>query len=312
VSTQNKPVILYLAHGSNNVYLQTLFSILSLYYHAGMKFEKFSVVLYTDNAEYFNRFFLRTGLLIENLDREHIVEFKGEYDFVHRVKTMVIRDCFHKYKSDVLYMDGDTIFLKEPFELLRKITPSCSVMNSNEYDMHDGGIHELQHWFDLRTAIKATEFSLDDKVFKIPLSTRMWNAGVLGISYDNSYLVEDIISLTDQLYAKCRLFTVEQFITSYVLQTAIDVVSSEDYILHYCYGGEKTLLTYHLRLFFKKNEYKEIGELAQLAFEFSQNLDSLPAVPVIEKRMTILDRAVLRLQLIKEVALTGRLHTKWS
>jgi hypothetical protein len=140
----------------------------------------------------------------------------------------------------------------------------------------------------------------------------MWNAGVLGISYDNSYLVEDIISLTDQLYAKCRLFTVEQFITSYVLQTAIDVVSSEDYILHYCYGGEKTLLTYHLRLFFKKNEYKEIGELAQLAFEFSQNLDSLPAVPVIEKRMTILDRAVLRLQLIKEVALTGRLHTKWS
>jgi len=312
MKVSSKYVVLYLAHGTESVYHQTAFSILTLYHHLNGDFEQVSVVLYTDNAGFFEQYLGGIDIAIEKLEKTQIVEFMGEYSFVHRVKTFVIKDCFSKYKKDVLYLDGDTMFLKNPLDLLKSITPQFSIMNCDEYDMQDGGIHELQHWFDLRTAIKANSFTLHDKQFKIPLATRMWNAGILGISYANAYLLEDIISLTDQLYAKCPLFNVEQFATSFVLQNETYVISSEDYLLHYCYGGVKSLFTYHLGLFFEKNKNKRVEDLAQLAFRSSQNLDTLAAPPAVTKKMTLMDRALLRLQLVKEVALTGRLRNKWS
>jgi hypothetical protein len=309
---KTKPVILYLAHGAESVCLQTVFSILTLYYHAGGKFTDFSVVLYTDNSEFFRKYFTEADVAIEKLTKEQIVDLMGAYAFVHRVKTLVIKNCFAKYNRDILYLDGDTMFLKNPASLLQEITSKRSIMNSDEYDMQDGGIHELQHWFDLRTAIRANTFTLHAKAFKIPLATRMWNAGVLGISYSNAPLLDDIVDLTDQLYAKCPLFNVEQFATSFLLQTTMEVISTGDCILHYCYGGVKRTLTYHLGLFFEQQKHQSLKELTQLAFDFSQNLDALTIPPVVTKELTLMDRALLRLQLIKEVTFTGRLQNKWS
>lgn len=305
-------VVLYLSHGMESSYHQTALSILTLYYHAKDDLDDTTVVVYTDNGGFFEKCFAEIDLRIEILTKEQIKDYMGDHNFIHRVKTFVIQDCFTKYKTNLLYLDGDTLFLRNPLKLIHSISPVRSIMNSDEYDMQDGGIHELQHWFDLRKAIKAHHFTLHGKDFKIPLATRMWNAGVLGISYENAPLLEDVISLTDQLYAECPLFNVEQFATSYVLQENMNVVSTEDYILHYCYGGLKKIINYHLALFFEQNKNKEIAVLSQLAFEFSQKVDTLPAPPEIVKSMTILDRVILRLQLVKEVALTGRLHNKWS
>ncbi|WP_217425604.1 hypothetical protein [Hymenobacter caeli] len=311
MNSATKHVIVYLAHGTESVYHQTVFSILTLYHHTKGDFKDFTVVLYTDNKAFFSPYLGDTGVVIEDLTKEQLVEFMGERRFIHRVKTFVIKDCFSKYQKDLLYLDGDTMFMANPAGLLKAIAPACSVMNCDEYDMHDGGIHELQHWFDLRTALKANAFVLHGKQFKIPLATRMWNAGILGISQANAYLLEDVISLTDQLYAKCPLFNVEQFATSYVLQNHATVVSSGNYILHYCYGGVKSRYTYHLGLFFERNKNQPVAVLSRLAFEFSQSLDALTAPPTAAKKMTVLDRAVLRLQLVKEVAITGGLRSKW-
>ena len=312
MNSATKYVIVYLAHGTESVYHQTVFSILTLYHHTKGDFKDFAVVLYTDNRAFFNSYLSDIGVIIEDLTKEQIVEFMGERNFIHRVKTFIIKDCFNKYKKDTLYLDGDTMFMVNPAGLLKQITPACSVMNCDEYDMHDGGIHELQHWFDLRTALKANSFTLHNKQFKIPLATRMWNAGILGISHANAYLLEDVIDLTDQLYAKCPLFNVEQFATSFVLQNHATVISSGNYILHYCYGGVKSMYTHHLRLFFEENKNKSTAVLAQLAYEFSQKLDTLTAPPTVLKKMPVLDRAVLRLQLVKEVAFTGGLRNKWA
>jgi len=311
MTDKSKPVVLYLAHGTESVYYQTAFSVLTLLHHLKGNFSELAIVVYTDNVGFFKGYFNTATVSIEPLKKNQIIDFMGAHGFIHRAKPLVIQDCFIKYKKDVLFLDGDTIFLKDPTNLLKEINPSCSIMNSDEYDMQDGGIHELQHWFDLRRAIKTSSFTLHKKEFTIPLATRMWNAGVLGISYANAHLLEDVVDLTDQLYARCPLFSMEQFATSFVLQNNTQVTSSKDYIFHYCYGGVKRTINYHLALFFEQNKGKETAVLSQLAFEFSQKVNTLPIPPEVVESMTILDRIILRLQLVKEVALNGRLHNKW-
>ncbi|ALI99754.1 hypothetical protein [Rufibacter tibetensis] len=293
-------VILFLAYGASNLYYQVVFCILTMFYHLNGKFNNIEIVIYTDKLKVFRKFLKGIPVSIELLSKEDIKEYKGPMNFVHRVKTCVLQDCFIKYKKDIFYMDGDTFFWKNPIPLFARISKEVSIMNTNEFDLNEGGGFEDINWVTLRRVLKENQFSLKGKNFKIPLTARMWNAGVTGISYDNAHLVEDVLNLTDQIFSKSSLFSAEQFSLSYILQQETQLTTSEDYVEHYWPNNGKRKWDFAFHSFFKENGNAPIDVLAKKAFELTNKSGELivPEVSLSEKTLS-------KLKLIARIIIKG-------
>ena len=218
----------------------------------------------------------------EPLTKEILAKYKGELNFVHRVKICTMQDCFTKYKSDIFYLDSDTYFTKTPLPLLEKITAGTSIMNSNDYDLLSADdLYENMDWLLIRRAIRNYNYTIENKSTKIPLTTRMWNAGVIGISFENAKLLEQILDLCDQIYANKKVFTAEQFSFSYYLQNKMQLVTSEDIIFHYWKYFKpfywREIYNYHFRIFFKRYGKTPIKEQALQAYRLTLQHDQLKA-----------------------------------
>lgn len=298
--------IVYLAYGSTALYDQTVFSLLTLSNQLQGDFTDLRVVIYTDNPGRFEKYKEAFHVHTELLTAETIRAFKGPTGKnVHRVKTCVLKDSLEKYGSDVFYLDCDTFFLRNPWPLLDKLSPSLSILNALEYDLYDAGGWENQLWFQLRSAIRDNEFIVQGSPVKISLRTAMWNAGITGLSWENRHLTDDILSLTDQIFAIAPVFHTEQFAVSYMLQQETSVQSTEDYVEHYWSRATKTKFSYHFRVFLATREQLAIPALVTEAQTFLETRESLP-VPAL-KREPVLQRLRTRLSLILQVAKHGHL-----
>ena len=300
-------VILYHVYGSVDLYNQVRFSILSLYHHLKGNFEGLKVVIYTDNQGYFESYKESIPLHIEKLSIDDIAAYKGKDNFVHRVKICVIRDCFTKYGSNIFYLDSDTYFTKCPRALFNEINATKSIMNTDDYNLIEADdLFENNDWLLIRRAIRNYEYRINNELVKIPLTTRMWNAGIIGISVENKHLLDRILDLSDQIYSNKRVFTAEQFAFSYYLQTSTQLNSTGDIIFHYWrnfYGSYwKNSYNYHFKKFFSAHKHKSINEQAEAAYELSLHHKELIQLP----KQTKLQKLMNRLQLIKKVALTGK------
>jgi len=302
-------IILYQAYGLSYIYNQVLFSILTLYHHLQGDLKGIKVLIYTDRPEIFQKYNKDIPVSTELLTKDLLAKYKGDMDFVHRVKICIIQDCFTKYKSDVLYLDSDTYFTKSPHQLLNKITTGTSIMNSDDYDLLSADdLYENKDWLLIRRAIRGYNYSIENKSVKIPLTTRMWIAGVIGLSFQNAKLLELILDLCDQIYANKKVFTAEQFAFSYYLQNRSQLLTSEDIIFHYWKYFKpfnwREIYMHHFKIFFKKYRNAPVKEQALQAYKLTLQHDQLK-VP--EK--TITGRLINRLEKIAQVIVTGKIKT---
>jgi len=291
MNNSNK-VILYQAYGASYIYNQALFSILTLYHHLHGDFKNIKVVVYTDKPNFFLKYGKQIPISTEWLTKEMLAKYKGELNFVHRIKICVMQDCFTKYKSDIFYLDSDTYFTKSPLLLLEKISAVTSIMNSNDYDLLSADdLYENMDWLLIRRAIGSYNYTIKNKSIKIPLTTRMWNAGVIGMSFENAKLLEKVLDLCDQIYRNKKVFTAEQFSFSYYLQNEMQLVTSEDIIFHYWkyfrpfYWRE--IYKYHFKIFFNRYSKAPVKEQALQAYKLTLQHDELKAPPkTLFKRIT--------------------------
>lgn len=272
--TAPKKIILYQAYGSKEIYKQVYFSLLTLYYHAREDFNQILIVVYTDNPTFFEKFLNSMPLAIEILSPVIIREFKGKNDFVHRVKIYIIKDCFEKFRLDIFYLDSDTYFKESPIRLLQQITPELSIMNSDDYNLISADpLYENMDWLAIRRVISENKYLINHEWVKIPLTTRMWNAGVIGLAYKNSHLLDLILDLTDQIYSKSKVFTAEQFAFSFFLQQNTNLINSGDVVFHYWPNFEKMLwkqtYDYHIKKMYKKNLGNTIDTMSKEAYKLS-------------------------------------------
>lgn len=299
-------ILLYHAYGLRYLYNQVSFSLLTLYHHLNGKFDGIKIVIYTDKPEIFDKYKAEFPLKTELLTQETLLNLKGEMDFVHRVKICILKDCFEKYNSDILYLDSDTYFVGSPLALLNGIKPGRSIMNSDDYDLeHADELFENKDWLMIRKAIRNFDYTIDGEIKKIPLSTRMWNAGVIGLSIDDSHLLSNILNFADQIYRNKKVFTAEQFSFSYFLQHHTKMIDSGDIIFHYWrYWGSykwRQTYTYHLAKFFKRYNHYSITRQSTKAYELTLRHDSL------KLPSGIFHKLLRRLTLMKEIAISGRL-----
>jgi hypothetical protein len=304
-TTPQKKNIVFLAHGSNNLHYEVIFCVYTLFHYLNGDFSGIQITVYTDDARLYKKYLKDFPLNIELLTQQLIKEYRKPDGYVHRVKTCVMQHCMNKYQQDMVFLDGDTFFCKNPWPLFNKIAKDVSVMNIDEYDLYEAGDqHENSFWLDLRKVVRNNTFTLHGKEFKIPFSSRMWNSGLTGISYENAALIDDVLSLIDQIYHIEKIFHTEQYALSYVLQQHTQIIDSEDYIVHYFLRvTDRKLFDYHVCKFVKANRSLPITEIAQKAAALSKGYDKV----TIPKYLRLYDIVALRFNNVKKMALTGRL-----
>jgi len=219
--------LVYQAYGKPEIIRQSLFSILSfLRWDLGEK-----ILVYTDQSQQLTQFFQEISQVeIVSITPEQIKTWRGKIDFVHRVKIEVLLDAVKRQKDSILYLDGDTIFIKDPKALFSQTNPGQSIMHLMEsrLDQAKDPLTKKMAQF-----CRTENFKLKRGIVSIPLSTEMWNAGVIGIDGTRLNLLERILELTDVAYEKYQKHVIEQLAVSYFLQSVGKITPAEPWILHY-------------------------------------------------------------------------------
>ena len=227
-----KSIVIYQAYGQTAILEQNLFSVISLLKrHAGLSIVE-KVVVYTDNPEYFKSYLGNHSLLqYELITPERLLKWRGAIQFVHRVKIEMLLDAAALFPtSNLLYLDGDTYFVKDPHDLIAKIDAHHSIMHEAENIVNQGKdplSKKVAHF------LKKFEFRIDGKNIKIPPTMVMWNAGVLGFSPQFFLKLKNVLDLTDQSYSKYQKHVMEQLAFSYFLASISRIQAANEDIHHY-------------------------------------------------------------------------------
>jgi hypothetical protein len=283
---KGKTSITYLAYGPHALHRQVIFSILTLYYYTKRDIKNFELIIYTDNKEIFEEH-LRGIRISYKILSPKFIKSSIKYNFHHRLKAVIIRDCALEYKNKLLYIDGDTYFLKSPTTLINQLSPSTSLLHKLEYTLQETGTgYDYTRLKAKKLAINYT-FQIGNVISKINEDAQMWNTGVVGISKENLHLLDEILDLTDQINEKVYFILAEQFSFSYILQNNTKIESADTVIYHYWTQSKKDIFNYHIKLLLKINKALSLEEKAALAValtkEHERNRLPLPDKTLYEK-----------------------------
>lgn len=216
------------AYGRPRIVQEARFAILT-FLHFALGRDGWKIVVYTDQPEAFAD--LGDRIVTEAMDAERLQRWRGEVDFVHRVKLEVLLDCAAKHPGTLLYVDSDTYFMRDPWTLFAQVGPRTALMHEREGRLLErkNGIFRKMETF-VRTHAMALP---SGETVRMTASTEMWNAGVIGLTRDNVALLRRALELTDAMYALYQKHVMEQLAVSWVLQTTLTLRATDDVIYHY-------------------------------------------------------------------------------
>ena len=217
--------LIYQAYGSLAILDEALFSILSYLRQPAAA----TVLVYTDNAAYFQRI-LSDVPAVEYVPIEAAQwqAWRGEIDFVHRVKIEVLRHAAAHYPGQLLYVDTDTIFQQSPGAIFTAIAQGEHFMHLAEGRLSDGNPLNRK----LNRALRPLAGQWPPGLAIGP-ATRMYNAGVLGLRSTDAALLGEVLALTEQLYRHYPKHVMQQLAFSVVLARQGTVHEATPWVYHY-------------------------------------------------------------------------------
>ncbi|MGI4740276.1 MAG: hypothetical protein ACRYG7_34320 [Janthinobacterium lividum] len=219
--------LLYQAYGSPDVLHEALLSILSyLRQPAGA-----TVLVYTDQPAYLHAV-LGEVAAVEYVPIEPAQwqAWRGEIDFVHRVKIKVLQHAATHYTGNLLYADTDTIWLQSPAAIFAALGRGERFMHVAEGRLGDGNPLNRKINHALRPV--PGQAPLADGAAIGP-ATRMYNAGVLGLRSTDAPLLATVLALTEQLYRRYPKHVMEQLAFSVLWAQAGPVREAAPWVYHY-------------------------------------------------------------------------------
>lgn len=273
--------LLYLLYGDKAVYRQEAkFSILSaLRYRRCLA--DFTITLMTDQPEAFNGWPVTVlPLSIETLDT-----WQGTSDYCHRRKACAIRAGI-ALAPKTIFVDTDTVFLKNPAQLFKRLTDNQFLMDEFELSWAQAA---RRSWYGPLVAHLDAES-------RVPApATKLFNSGVCGMTRANGHILDGAIGLIDRWAPNvARVLTIEQIAISFMLHGR-KVVEANDCVHHY-YSVKR----YHhamYREFFDKHGEDYHADLPHASF----------AVPVRLPRNTFCDRLRLKWKFMGQCASTRKI-----
>ncbi len=197
-------------------------------------------------------------VLYRILDSQQIQNWKGPLNYTYRLKTKVLQEVCANYLGNFLFVDTDTVFLKNSASLFKDIEAGELLLDANEGKLIDnkGGIAKKTKRF----LKKQTTFSILSDENNITLTNQfvVWNSGTIGFTNAIQKTLHSVEELMDLLYVKSKIFIVEQIALSYYFQKLKQPKETKNYIHHYWDFKEFRVV---LSEFFNHNSTKNLSEL---------------------------------------------------
>ena len=238
--------ILFQAYGNKSILLECQFALMQLLKYNST--DSFCVVLYTDDQDFFKPIlqqFIHHEIIYVTPGK--IKQWRGEINFVHRVKIEILLDFFETHTGAFLYFDTDTYCKNSVIPLFEEIEKGSIIMHTYEGNLDDRKNIVFKKW---KLFLQQNKINYNGKLIKNIDSIQMWNAGVIG--FNKAYIpqLKQTLQLTDSIYPKFSKHTVEQFAFSYIFQNTTSVKAADSIIFHYWDLKEYREL---LKYFFEKN-----------------------------------------------------------
>ena len=222
--------IIYHAHGHLDFYNEALYSLISFYkFHPNSDIK---IVVYTDNILFFEKILPKEVIYVQ-INVEQIKKWKGDINFIHRVKINIIQNFTTKFRGNYLYLDTDTYFTSSIDAIFKEIANNSLYLEKYEGDLFESKSRTkkpIATFFKNNNAFKtATD---ENPIYVLPPFS-MWNAGAIGFNSNYINLLDKVMALTDTLYPKLKLHIIEQFSFCYYFQKSRQPLVTDDYIEHY-------------------------------------------------------------------------------
>ena len=207
--------IVYLSHGSQKFYDQTMFSVMTLLWLLiQANRQDIQIVIYTDSAASAP---VHPLIKVVEISRDELKQFRGRFDYVHRIKHCVLLRASQELPGPLLYVDCDTRWLSIPDHALNILKddagsahPHCCMHEIDgpfsETHFPDYARYVADHADELRSVgITNLDHLLN------------WNAGAIGLPAQSTLFFEDALKVSDFLFTKVKPRNwVEQFAWSLV------------------------------------------------------------------------------------------------
>lgn len=190
-----------------------------------------AIVVYTDMPDAFADFapFLQR-LSTRPLTNETVQKWRGAINFVHRVKIEMLLDFLQTYQGNVLYCDTDTYPLAPIQPMLEDIRRGDFYLHEYEGMINKAVNPSFHKW---EAFLSQTPLFYNSKPVQFSKKIKMFNAGVVGLNSADKYVLQDVLALTDTIYAKFPKHIAEQFAFSYCMQNSGTVKTAGHLVAHY-------------------------------------------------------------------------------
>lgn len=235
-------VLVTQSFGNESEYKRALFCLASFYAYCS---ERSECYLFTDNPDYFDKYLQNFPVRYFLLTADKIKTLRGSIDFLHRMKIGIIEEAFQHTNQNLLYVDSDTFFLKDPIDTVSRVTPEISFMHLREYTFES-----MNRWMlpagipfrDFANAISMNAFQMPDgSTWKVNMNEYSWNAGVMIFHPSHRTFIPEVYVITDATYPVTRNHACEQYAFSIVMQRHTNVQPCADMSYHYWYRIKKKL-----------------------------------------------------------------------
>lgn len=237
--------ILLFSYGNHVEYRRAIYTALSFLAWTGGTKQDARLVICTDDPAFFKECLADFSIHYILLTAERLKEMLGATDYIHRRKICVLQETYRAFpEDDIFYLDSDTFFTAEPSTLLEQVQPGTSIMQMREYALERGPkIYRNLMSFRFANAeqypnaflryIEQNEFAVAGRTLKFNKEQYVWNAGVLGIHNSLLPLLDDILTLSDQIYPETKWFISEQLAFGLILQSFSEMKPAGKVINHY-------------------------------------------------------------------------------
>lgn len=232
-TAQAPGVLLYLCYGQEEIFRQTLFSILSLMHVCGPHLGGHRVAVYTDRPERFAALPVECVALSEAL----LDSWMGGSDYIHRRKTCTIIAALDRFASPVAFVDADTYYTADPSRLFARVGPGRAC-----FHLCEGFVEHTGTPFDraLAKQLARADLRLRSGEPVRLAGARMWNTGVVGVDPADRPLMLDALELSDRIWATAdpagafgkKIHHAEQFATGYAFRNC-RLGEAGDCLYHY-------------------------------------------------------------------------------
>lgn len=277
--------LVYLAYGGVDYCNEALYALLSYYqYHTQ---EEATVIIYTDNPAFFKPQLPKTVVYIP-LTGQTLHDWKGKSGFNHRIKIKVLQDACVRFPGNILYCDTDTHFNQNVTHLFDLISGGGVVFHQAEGSLavRKGNVARKLRIF----LKKHPQFILAESgdLINIDSTLLVWNAGVIGFSASYSYMLQNVLELTDAFCEKANIFVLEQVAFNYFFQRLSVPYAAEAEVEHYWYFKEFRVVLSHFFSHFKQASLSErIASIEKIApYRLSEEKRAYKAMGFWEKQWT--------------------------